>query len=267
MTTNIPKLIDSHCHLNQLDLTAFNGQLNQALDEARTVGVEHFLCVCITPDDIKTLHEISTEHDDVSMSVGVHPSEVIHHPVSYDKLHMLASEPLCIALGETGLDYYRTEEKDTLDKQRESFRTHIQVARALKKPLIIHTRAAAEDTLQIMHEEKAADIGGVMHCFSENWAIAERALDLNFYISFSGIVTFKNAHILHDVAQKVPLNKVLIETDAPYLAPAPYRGKPNHPAWVQFVAKKIAELKDISYETVAKQTTANFYDCFRLNSK
>ncbi len=267
MTTDTPKIIDSHCHLNQLDLSAFNGSLEKALDEARFVGVEHFLCVCITPDDIETLHDISHQHADVSMSVGIHPTEVIHHPITYEELYKLASAPACIAIGETGLDYYRTENEKALEKQRESFRTHIQVSRALKKPLIIHTRAAAEDTLKIMQEEQADEIGGVMHCFSEDWEIAKRALELNFYISFSGIVTFKNAHILHDVAQKVPLDKVLIETDAPYLAPAPYRGKPNHPAWVQFVAKKISDLRNISYETVAKETTANFYRCFRVNPK
>jgi TatD DNase family protein len=259
-------LIDSHCHLNQLDLTAFDGDLNKALDEARAVGVQHFLCVCITPDDINVLQTLSQNHTDISMSVGVHPNEVIHHPFDYKSLYARANTPDCIAIGETGLDYFRTETSEACDAQRNSFKHHIRVARELKKPLIIHTRAAAEDTLKIMQAEKADEIGGVMHCFSENWEIAQRALDLNFYISFSGIVTFKNAHILHDVAKKMPLDRMLIETDSPYLAPTPYRGKPNHPAWVKHVAEAIARLRNTSYETIAETTTANFYRCFNLSA-
>jgi TatD DNase family protein len=259
-------LIDSHCHLNQLDLTAFDGKLENALNQAREVGVKHFLCVCITPEDVEILKQITASHPDITMSVGVHPNEVIAHPTDFKTLSELASPKRCIAIGETGLDYFRTEGSDACEAQRASFRTHIQTARELKKPLIIHTRAAAEDTLKIMQEEKADEIGGVMHCFSENWEIARRALDLNFYISFSGIVTFKNAHVLHDVAQKVPLDRMLIETDSPYLAPTPNRGKPNHPAWVQYVAKAISTLRNTSYETIASETTANFYRCFNLSN-
>ncbi|MDF1646923.1 MAG: TatD family hydrolase [Legionellaceae bacterium] len=257
-------IIDSHCHLNQLDLTAFDGCLDRALDEARSVGVKHFLCVCITPDDISELHEISAQNPDISMSIGVHPNEVIQHQLTYKTLHKYASSPACIAIGETGLDYFRTETPEALDMQRESFRMHIRVARDLKKPLIIHTRAAAEDTLKIMEEEKADEIGGVMHCFSENWDVARRALALNFYISFSGILTFKNAHVLHDVAQKAPLDRILIETDSPYLAPTPNRGKSNHPAWVKFVAEALSQLRETSYEVIAQETTANFYRCFKI---
>jgi len=255
-------LVDSHCHLNQLDLTAFDGNLDNAMVEARAVGVEHCLCVCITSADVPVLHELVARYPDVSMSVGVHPNEVATDPLDYEGLRELARAPACVAIGETGLDYYRTASEDACEQQRQRFREHIRVARELKKPLIIHTRGAAEDTLSIMQEEGADEIGGVMHCFSENWEIAQRALDLNFYISFSGIVTFKNAHVLHDVAQKVPLNKMLIETDSPYLAPTPNRGKPNHPAWVQYVAKAISELRNVSYETVANETTQNFYRCF-----
>jgi TatD DNase family protein len=259
-------LIDSHCHLNQLDLSTFDNHLDNALEQARAAGVQHFLSVCITPDDISALHALSMNHSDISMSVGVHPNEVIHHPLTQTQLKQLADSPNCIAIGETGLDYYRTETPEACDAQRDSFRTHIRVARELKKPLIIHTRAAAEDTLKIMEEEKADAIGGVMHCFSENWEIARRALDLNFYISFSGIVTFKNAHVLHDVAKKVPLDKMLIETDSPYLAPTPNRGKPNHPAWVKYVAEAISNLRNTSYENIAHETTANFYRCFNLTT-
>ncbi len=262
--TSIFPLIDSHCHLNQLDLSAFDGSLDKALDEARAVGVKHFLCVCITPDDGTVLHELSARYPDISMSIGVHPNEVVQHALTYEALYELADTPDCIAIGETGLDYFRTETPEACEAQRDSFRAHIRVARELKKPLIIHTRAAAEDTLKIMEEEKADEIGGVMHCFSENWDIARRALDLNFYISFSGIVTFKNAHVLHDVAKKVPLDRILIETDAPYLAPTPNRGKPNHPAWVRYVAEAVSKLRETSLETIARETTANFYRCFRV---
>ncbi|MDF1677336.1 MAG: TatD family hydrolase [Legionellaceae bacterium] len=257
-------IIDSHCHLNQLDLTAFGGSLDAALDEARAAGVKHFLCVCITPEDALILSELNKRYTDVSISIGVHPNDVTEHALDTDTLKTLANTPGCIALGETGLDYFRTETAEAIKMQHESFRTHIRVARALNKPLIIHTRAAAEDTLQIMKEEKADEIGGVMHCFSENWDIAQRAIDLNFYISFSGIVTFKNAHVLHDVAKKAPLDKILIETDAPYLAPTPNRGKPNHPAWVKHVAEALAQLRETSYETIARETTANFYRCFQV---
>ncbi len=257
-------IIDSHCHLNQLDLTAFGGSLDKALDEARAAGVLHFLCVCITPEDAPILNELNARYADVSISIGVHPNDVVAHALDANALKKLANVPGCIALGETGLDYFRTETPDAIKTQQKSFRTHIRVARELNKPLIIHTRAAAEDTLQIMKEEKAGEIGGVMHCFSENWDIARRAIDLNFYISFSGIVTFKNAHILHDVAKKAPLDRILIETDAPYLAPTPNRGKPNHPAWVKHVAEALAQLRETSYENIARETTANFYRCFQV---
>ncbi len=200
------------------------------------------------------------------MSVGVHPTEVSVAGVSYETLYQEASISCCIAIGETGLDYYRTESADAREAQRQSFRDHIQVACVLNKPLIIHTRHAADDTLRIMQEEGADKVGGVMHCFAENWDIAKRALDLNFYISFSGIVTFKNAHVLHDVAKRVPLRRALIETDAPYLAPVPYRGKPNHPAWVQYVAQAVSTLRDTSYDDIARTTTANFYQCFNVSA-
>lgn len=257
-------LVDSHCHLNRLDLSDFDNNLDNALDAARAAGVRHFLCVSVMPDDAELLNKLATQYADVSISVGVHPNEASEHALDTDALEALASHPDCIAIGETGLDYFRTTGDEALEIQQESFRTHINVAKSLKKPLIIHTRDAAEDTLNLMKEEGADEIGGVMHCFSENLDIAKRAIDLNFYISLSGIVTFKNALLLQEVAQKVPLDRLLIETDSPYLAPTPYRGKPNHPALVYYVAKKISELRSLSFETIAEETTKNFYRCFNL---
>jgi TatD DNase family protein len=186
------------------------------------------------------------------------------YPVTAKLLCEMAANPSCIAIGETGLDYYRTKTQEAQDIQRLRFREHIKAALTMSKPLIIHTREAAEDTLKILEEENAKAIGGVMHCFSENLDIALRAIDLNFYISFSGIVTFKNATTLQEVAQKVPLERILIETDSPYLAPVPFRGQQNHPALVKYVAEAIATLRGIEYEAVAKATTDNFYRCFRL---
>jgi len=257
-------LVDSHCHLNRLDLSAFDGSLDKALDYAREQGVKRFLCVSVAAEDAETLYNIAAKHHDVDISVGVHPNDVGHQPIDIAKLTELASQDACIAIGETGLDYYRSEGKDTLQHQQTSFATHIEVSKNLKKPLIIHTREAAADTIGVMKEAKADEIGGVMHCFAESLDIAKQSIDLNFYISFSGIVTFKNARELQEVAQAVPLDRILIETDAPYLAPTPYRGKPNHPAWVYHVAKKISELRNESFETIAKITTDNFYRCFRL---
>ena len=260
-------LVDSHCHLNKLDLSAFDGQIVNILNQARSDGVQHFLCVCITPDDMPELEALASTHPDITISTGLHPNEVAKHLISEKRLATLAKHPKCIALGETGLDYFRTEGEELIKIQQDSFRAHIRAGIALNKPIIIHTRQAASDTLQIMREENAQKIGGVMHCFSENLDVAMQAIDLDFYISFSGIVTFKNAVTPQEVAQKIPLDRILIETDAPYLAPTPHRGKPNHPAWVKYVAKKIAELRNCSLETVAKATTENFYRCFNLEKK
>lgn len=258
-------LIDSHCHLNLLDLTEFDHDLNLVIDKAHANGVGHMLCVCVELDDILALHDIAARYADVSTSVGVHPNTEMQHEPDAAKLIALADHPSCIAIGETGLDYYRTETPQAQEQQRSRFREHIRAARATSKPLIIHTRQAAEDTLLVMADEKADDIGGVMHCFSEDWDIAQRALDLNFYISFSGIVTFKSAALLQDVAKKVPLDRILIETDSPYLAPVPFRGRQNHPALVKHVAEALSALRGIDYETIAATTTANFYRCFRVN--
>ncbi|MBA3537121.1 MAG: TatD family hydrolase [Tatlockia sp.] len=257
-------LVDSHCHLNFIDLSEFDNDLDQVIVKAIENGVEHFLCVCVELADYPRLCQIAEAYPNISISVGLHPNSEIASEPSASQLVNLAKHPACIAIGETGLDYFRSDIQSAQDLQRERFRVHIQAAISSKKPLIIHTRQPAEDTLTLMKEEKAEDIGGVMHCFSENWDIAKRALDMNFYISLSGILSFKNATILHDVAKKVPLDRLLIETDSPYLAPVPFRGKQNHPALVKYVAQALSELRQVSYEEIAKHTTENFYRCFNL---
>jgi len=259
-------LIDSHCHLNLLDLTDFDQNLDHVLARAETNNVKHMLCVCVELTDIPALHDIATRYPNVSTSVGVHPNTVMDQEPDASMLSTLAAHPSCIAIGETGLDYYRTDMEDAQEAQRSRFREHIRAALATSKPLIIHTRQAAEDTLCVMRDERANDIGGVMHCFAEQWDVAQRALDLNFYISFSGIVTFKNATALQEVAKKVPLDRMLIETDSPYLAPVPFRGKQNHPALVKHVAEALSKLRGEDFATIAAATTENFYRCFRVNA-
>ena len=257
-------LVDSHCHINMLDLSEFNQTMDEVINQARTNGVEHMLCVCCELADLPALHQLAETYPNISISTGIHPNTEMESELDASQLVTLAKHPSCIAIGETGLDYYRTETESVREQQRQRFREHIRASIASSKPLIIHTRQAAEDTLLLMREEGASAIGGVMHCFSEDWDIARRALDMNFYISFSGIVTFKNATQLHDVAKKVPLDRMLIDTDAPYLAPVPFRGKQNHPALVKHVALVLSELRQITYEAVAAVTTANFYRCFRI---
>ena len=255
-------LVDSHCHLNFLDLTDFNNELAQVLARAKENDVQHFLSVCVELSDYPTLERLAAEYSNINISVGVHPNTEMDEEVTAGLLTDLAANPACIAIGETGLDYYRTETPEAREIQRQRFREHIKAALTTSKPLIIHTRQAAEDTLLLLSEEHADQIGGVMHCFAEDLDVAKRAMDLNFYISFSGIVTFKNATTLQEVAKKIPLERILIETDSPYLAPVPFRGKQNHPALVKYVAQAIAELRGISYEEVAEATTANFHQCF-----
>ena len=255
-------IVDSHCHLNRLDLTKFNGDLNQALNDAINAGVEHFLTVSVELEDIEELKEIA-KHPRVSYSVGWHPTSVSPS----DKRAWLMQEgsfAKCVAIGETGLDYYHIEDQSQREAQKDLMIQHIDVAKALHKPLIIHTRMAAQDTMDILRVEQAQACRGVMHCFTEDWDVAKEALDLNFMISLSGIVTFKNAHQVHEVAKKTPLECLLIETDSPYLAPVPHRGQTNQPAWVKYVCQAIAELRGISYDEVAKITTQNFYDLFPI---
>ncbi len=266
-TIQTTPLVDSHCHLHSIDLTEFNNEMDRVIQQAEDNGVEHLLCVCIELDDVPLLYKLADKYDNVSISVGVHPNTERGEDPSAEKLIILAAHPACIAIGETGLDYFRMDTDEGKRLQRQRFTNHIHAALTSSKPLIIHTREAAEDTLLLMAAENAANIGGVMHCFTENWEVARRALDLNFYISFSGIVTFKNATQVREVAKKVPLDRILIETDSPYLAPVPFRGKQNHPALVKQVALELSALRQVDYETLAAQTTANFYKCFKIPRK
>jgi len=256
-------LVDSHCHLNFLDLTDFNQDMSQVLTQAKENGVEHFLCVCVELSDYPQLERLAADYPNISISVGVHPNSEMDYPLTAQMLCDLAANPACIAIGETGLDYYRTHTEEAQEIQRDRFRAHIKAALVTSKPLIIHTRQAAEDTIALMASENAEKIGGVMHCFAESLDIAQQAIDLNFYISLSGILTFKNATALQEVARQIPLDRILIETDSPYLAPVPFRGKQNHPALVKYVAESLAVLRGISYDEVAEITTNNFYNCFK----
>ena len=250
-------LVDSHCHLN---FEPLNAGLEDVLQRARDNGVGHMLCVSVTLETFPEIRALAHRHGHVFASVGVHPNETEGREPSVDGLVDLAKDERVVAIGETGLDYYRSQ--GDMGWQQERFRRHIHAAKLSGKPLIIHTREAASDTLRIMHEEGAADIGGVMHCFTESWEVARAALDLNFYISFSGIVTFRNAEALREVAKRVPDDRLLIETDAPYLAPMPHRGKTNEPAFVKYVAESLSHARNTALDSIAETTTRNFFSLF-----
>ena len=232
-------LIDSHCHLDRVDLTPYDNDFSRFIDETQGVGISHMLCVSIDLDSYPNMVKLVENRPGISISVGVHPNEPDRRTPEPEELIELAKHPQNVAIGETGLDYFHS--KGDLEWQQDRFRKHIRAAQMANKPLIIHTREAREDTIRIMQEEGAEQTGGVMHCFTENWDMASKALDMGFYISFSGIVTFKSAEELREVARKVPKDRILIETDCPYLAPVPHRGKPNEPRHVVHVAEKIAE--------------------------
>ena len=252
-------LIDSHCHLDFPDLA---NNIDEILENMKNNEVTHALCVSVNLEDFPELLLLAESYQNLYASVGVHPDyEDLTEPKS-EELVSLAKNPKVIAIGETGLDYSRI--KGDLEWQRNRFREHIRAARKCNKPLIIHTREAAADTLSIMAEEGADQIGGVMHCFTESWEVAQKAMEMNFYISFSGIVTFKNAANLKETAKKIPLERMLIETDSPYLAPVPFRGKTNQPAYVRHVAEEIASLRNISLNEVAESTTKNFFSLFKF---
>ncbi|MFC1602910.1 TatD family hydrolase [Pseudomonadota bacterium] len=253
-------LVDSHCHLDRLDLSPYDGDFSTFLNATRDAGVGHMLCVSIDMESYPQMLSLVERYDQISISAGVHPNEEDRHEPEPDELVNLAAHPKNVAIGETGLDYFRSSGE--LDWQRKRFRTHIAAAKACNKPLIIHSRAAREDSIQIMQEEGARDVGGVMHCFTEDWNMAKQALDLGFYISFSGIITFKSAAELREVAKKVPLDRILIETDAPYLAPVPHRGKPNYPNYVGHVAECVAENRGMDREEFACATRDNFFRLF-----
>ena len=232
------------------------------LDAMRANQVTHALCIGVEMSAWPEVHALATAHPNLYATVGVHPDYADLEEPTVDFLDARAREPKVVTIGETGLDYYRLE--GDLDWQRERFRTHIRAARECGKPLVIHTRSAAADTLRIIREERAGDVGGVMHCFTETWEIAEQAIDLGFHISFAGIVTFKNARDLKDVARRVPLDRMLIETDSPYLAPVPHRGKRNQPAWVRHVAEEIARLREVPVEAIGGATSDNFFRLFGI---
>jgi TatD DNase family protein len=251
-------LVDSHCHL---DFDEYRDRIPEVLAEMAAAGVSHALCISVTLTDFPRVRALAEAHDRLFATVGVHPDYPDEASVPADDLVRLADHPRVLAIGETGLDYYRL--RGDLEWQRQRFRTHIRAARACGKPLVVHTRAAAEDTLRIMREERAEEVGGVMHCFTETLEVAQAAVDLGFMISFSGIVTFKNAQSLRDTSRVLPLDRILVETDAPYLAPVPHRGKTNQPAYVRFVAAEIARVRDASPEAIAAATTRNFVRLFR----
>ena len=252
---------DSHCHLSFPELNARLPEIREAM---ATAQVDRALCICTTLEEFDEVHALATEYDNFWCSAGVHPdNEGVTEP-DVAALVRLAALPKVVAIGETGLDYFRLGERTVADMhwQRERFRVHIRAARQTSLPLVIHTRSASEDTLAILKEEGAGQATGVFHCFTESQAVARAALDLGFYISFSGILTFKTAADLREVAQFVPLDRTLIETDSPYLAPMPHRGKTNNPSYVPLVAKLVAELKGLSIETVAEATSYNFSELF-----
>ena len=251
-------LVDSHCHLDLLRLE--DETLDSVLAEARDADVQQMLCVSVSLERFPAMMELIAPHPQILASVGVHPDGEEGEDPDESRLVALSDNPRVVAIGETGLDYFRIE-GDT-GWQRERFRRHIRAAREVNKPLVVHTRAAKKDTLRILKEENAQDAGGVLHCFTEDWEMAKAAMDLDFYISFSGIVTFKNAVELKAVARQVPADRMLVETDAPYLAPVPKRGKSNRPAYVRYVAEYLAELRGESFDELAEITTNNFENLF-----
>lgn len=253
-------LVDSHCHIDLMDYEKLGSTPALAVNVAEEHDVGHILCVSVNLEQYPTMLSTIEAMPNVFASVGVHPNENEGHDPSVDELVALAKNEKVVAIGETGLDYFRSE--GDLEWQRDRFRRHISAAKQSQKPLIIHSREAKEDTIKVLAEEKADEIGGVMHCFAEDWAMAKQALDLNFYISFSGIVTFKSATTLQDVARRVPLDRMLVETDSPWLAPVPHRGKTNQPAYVKFVAEYIATLRGDDYQTISSATTDNFFRLF-----
>lgn len=255
--------IDSHCHL---DFDEFTDQLDEVLLNMKNALVDKALCISVNVTDFPKVLGLAHRYEHLYASVGVHPDYENTIEPTQEWLVTEAKDPKVIAIGETGLDYYRMSDRsyDDLEWQRERFRTHIRAALQTTKPLIIHTRSASVDTIKILQEEGAAAVGGVMHCFTESQEVAKAAMDLGFYISFSGIVTFKNALDIKETCKFVPLDRLLIETDAPYLAPIPHRGKLNQPAWVSHVAHYIAELKGVSVERIGEVTTQNFQKLFKI---
>ena len=254
--------VDTHCHLTMLDLTPYAGDLDVALQQARDAGVSKFMSISVNLDDHIALAEIAARHSDVGYSVGVHPCEdpAVMARATTEHLIALAQAEKVWALGETGLDYFHST--DFIAEQKQCFARHIQASKAVKKPVVVHTRSAKHDTVDIIRAEQSSH--GILHCFTEDWETAKAVLDCGYYVSFSGIISFKNAQDLRDVAKQIPLDRVLIETDSPYLAPMPYRGKSNEPKYVPYVAKALSDVYDKSVEEIAFITMQNFENLLNL---
>ena len=253
-------LVDSHCHLDRVDLAPYGNRFSDLVEQTLASGVSHMLCVSIDLESYPAMLDLVESYPEISISVGVHPCDHDRREPTVDELLELACHPKNVAIGETGLDYFRAE--GDLEWQRDRFRRHIRAARRAAKPLIVHTREAREDTIAILREEGAEEVGGVMHCFTETWEMARAAMEMGFYISFSGIVTFRNAGELREVARRVPLDRILVETDAPYLAPVPHRGKSNQPMFVSHVANVIAELRGMPETELVRITHDNYFRLF-----
>jgi len=252
--------IDSHCHLDRIDLKDFNNNFSELMDAIHQGQVERLLCVSISLDEYPAMKSLVQDRDNIDISVGVHPCDTSDDTVKLQQLVDLGADSKVVAIGETGLDYYYS--KETRDQQISSFKVHLQAANELNKPVIIHTRDAQEDTLKLLKDGDVESCGGVLHCFTESWDMARQALDMGMYISFSGIVTFRNAETLREVARKVPDDRFLIETDSPYLAPVPHRGKQNHPGWVGHVAECLADVRGNKLETIAELSKDNYLRLF-----
>ncbi len=260
-----PMIIDSHCHLNIMPEELSN--IEELIANARELGVERMMCIAIGPDKWQEVLSIADQYEEVYAAIGIHPCEPKEVTTTDEALLNAASHPKVLAIGEIGLDYFHFDaEQESMEWQHERFRQQIRIAKQLNKPIVIHTRNSTPDCMQILTEEGAEEVGGIMHCFVEDMDTAQQAMDLNFYISFSGIVTFKNAKELKEVAKQVPLDKILVETDSPYLAPMPYRGKTNQPGYTRYVVEEIARLRDTSVQAVSDATTENFKRLFQLNS-
>lgn len=257
-------IIDSHCHLNILDANQV-GTTAQVIAQAEELGVKKMMCIAIGPDAWQDIMVLADQYDSVFASIGVHPCCGPEVQVSDEQLLAALAHPKVLAVGEVGLDYFHQSPKTVdLSYQHQRFRQHIRIAKQLNKPLVIHTRASTPDLLEILREEGAEQVGGIMHCFVEDLVTAQQAMAMGFYISFSGILTFKNATALHEVAKAIPLDRILVETDAPYLAPVPYRGKTNQPGYTRYVVEQLAHLRGEAFETIAEATSANFARLFRL---
>ena len=255
------QLADSHCHI---DFPQLEDNFDAMLDMAEEMDVKYMLCVSVNLEDYPKILALSDTYEHIYASVGVHPNTTEGEDPNVERLTDLGFDDRVVAIGETGLDYYRSAGE--LDWQRERFATHIEAARNVNKPIIVHSRNAPEDTIAIMRENRAGEAGGVMHCFTGDYSMAKSAMEQDFFISFSGIVTFKNAQDLADVAKKIPLDRMLIETDSPYLAPVPKRGKQNQPGYVRYTAEFLSDLKGIPLEEFAEITTSNFLELFNINS-